>query len=401
MIRRTIVLTALAFVLGLSLSGNLSAGEVGVTDTEIVVGCHTDLSGPAASWGAPWKEGFEMRVRELNDTGGVHGRRIRLVVEDNGYEPKKAIMATNKMINWDKVFVFIGNMGSPTAGATKAIISRKKIPQIFPGSSASLFFEPLDRYSFGGWVPYYDQARAVIKYFHEEKGYGKFGLLYQDDEMGSIMMKGFKDQLKVYNLGLVAAESYKRGATDFSAQIARLKKADADIVLLATVVRETVGALKEAKKIGWKVPMVGLSPAQTKFVPTLAKEAGFSADGLYVAAQTPIIYEDSPGECAREFWKGHVAMFDEHPDNPTVAGYASMDILIRAIEKVGRDLTRERLIDVLETHFRNYQEACFGAPPLTFTPTDHQGTSAVIIQQIQDGKYRTITEGYIDYRLVD
>ena len=105
--------------------------------------------------------------------------------------------------------------------------------------------------------------------------------MYQDDEMGAIMLKGVKDQLAEFNLKLTAGESYKRGATDFSSQIAKLKKADTQLVVLATVIRETIGALKEAGKIGWKVDMSGMSPAFTKFVPLLSKKAGFSADGMY------------------------------------------------------------------------------------------------------------------------
>ncbi|MBW2180169.1 MAG: ABC transporter substrate-binding protein, partial [Deltaproteobacteria bacterium] len=227
--------------------------EVGITDTEIIIGSHQDLSGPIAGWGTQVKMGMEMRVKEINDAGGIHGRKIRLIVEDNAYDPKKAIMVTNKMIEKDKVFCFIGNMGSPTAGASKPIISKKKIPQMMPLTAASLFFEPYDRYSFGGFVPYYDQARALTKYFVEKKGKKMVGIMYQDDEMGAIMLKGVKDQLAEMDMELTAAESYKRGATDFSTQIAKLKKADCDFVVLATVIRETVGALKEAHKLGWKV----------------------------------------------------------------------------------------------------------------------------------------------------
>jgi branched-chain amino acid transport system substrate-binding protein len=106
------------------------SAEEGLTDTEIVIGSHQDLSGPIAGWGIQTKMGLEMRAREINEAGGIHGRKIRMVIEDNAYDPKKAIMVTNKMINQDKVFAFIGNMGSPTALATKPIISAKKIPTL-------------------------------------------------------------------------------------------------------------------------------------------------------------------------------------------------------------------------------------------------------------------------------
>ena len=142
---RKILLTGLlTLLMGLGFSA-VTGAETGVTDTEIVIGSHQDLSGPIAGWGTQVKMGLEMKAREINEAGGIHGRKIRLIVEDNAYDPKKAIMVTNKMISRDKVFCFIGNMGSPTAGATKPIISRKKIPQMFPLTAASLFYDPYDR----------------------------------------------------------------------------------------------------------------------------------------------------------------------------------------------------------------------------------------------------------------
>jgi len=185
--KKVMMLFLMCLLAGLCFSMS-AAAEVGVTDTEIVIGSHQDLSGPIAGWGVQVKMGLELRAKQINDAGGIHGRKIRLVIEDNAYDPKQAITVTNKMISKDKVFMFIGNMGSPTAGATKPLISRKKIPQMFPLTAASLFFDPYDRYSFGGFTPYYDQARILTKYFVEKKGKTRIGIMYQDDEMGSIML---------------------------------------------------------------------------------------------------------------------------------------------------------------------------------------------------------------------
>jgi branched-chain amino acid transport system substrate-binding protein len=386
--KKSIVATLLALVMALAFSGPLMA-EDGVTDEEIVIGSHQDLSGPIAGWGTQVKNGLEMRAREINEAGGIYGRKIRLVIEDSAYDPKKAIMVTNKMINRDKVFCFIGNMGSPTAGATKPIISKKKIPQMFPLTAASLFYEPYDRYSFAGFTPYYDQARMIVKYFTEKKGYKRIGLLYQDDEMGAIMKKGVEDQLAAQGMKLTAAESYKRGATEFSSQIAKLRKADVQLVVLATVIRETVGALKEAKKIGWEVDMCGMSPAYTKYVPLLCKKAGFSADGFYCTGQTPMVYKDSDLPTVREWWKRHVDWFGKDPDLPTTAGYAGVHYFAIAAERAGKDLTREKLVDALET-FREEPDQIFGGPPYTFTSTNHQGAFYANMNIVKGGKYVVI-----------
>jgi len=387
--KKLLFVTLFAFFIGLGLSGTAVGGEVGVSDTEIVLGSHQDLSGPIAGWGTQVKMGLEMRVREINEAGGIHGRKLRIIVEDSAYDPKKAIMVTNKLISRDKVFAFIGNMGSPTAGATKPIISRKKIPQMFPLTAASLFYDPYDRYSFAGFTPYYDQARMIVKWFKAEKNYSKFGLMYQDDEMGAIMKKGVEDELAAQGLKLAAAASYKRGATDFSSQIAKLKKADVQVVVLATVIRETVGALKEAKKIGWKVDMCGMSPAYTKYVPLLSMKAGFSADGFYCTGQTPMVYKDSKLKTIRDWWKKHVEWFGKDPDLPTTAGYAGVHYFAIAAQKVGRDLTREKLIDAMEK-FKDEPDTIFGGPPYTFTSTNHQGAFYASMNIVKENRFVVI-----------
>ncbi|MEE8398233.1 MAG: ABC transporter substrate-binding protein [Desulfobacterales bacterium] len=391
---RTTVLLVLAYMISCLCFPSQVPAETGVTDTEIIIGSHLDLSGPIAGWGANVKMGLEMRAREINAAGGIYGRKIRLVIEDNGYDPKKAIMATSKMINRDKVFCFLGNMGSPTAGATKPLISRKKIPQLFPLTGASLFFTPYDRYSFGGFVPYYDQARALVKYFIENKNLKRFGILYQDDEMGAIMTQGIRDQLAIHNLELISAESYKRGATEFSSQIVKLRRAKVDIVVLATVIRETVGALKEANKLGWEVVMAGMSPAYTMMVVDLCRNAGFSADGLYATGQSPYPYVDSTTPGVADWVRRHQQQFGKEPDLPTTAGYSALDFFQQAAEKVGRDLTREKLIDTIET-MGTVKDRNFGGPDTVFTPTNHQGVFDAIMFQVRNGRFEKIADiGY-------
>jgi len=380
----------LIMVLSLLFCGFVSA-EVGVTDKEIVIGSHLDLSGPIAMWGKQTKLGMQMRAREINEAGGIHGRKIRLVIEDNGYDPKKAIMATNKMISRDKAFCFVSNMGTPTALASLPIILKKKIPQLFPMTTARPFYEPYNRYSFNGFPTYYDSARNMVKYFAEEKKYTKFGMLYQDDEMGAVMKKGVEDQLAVHNLKLVEATSYKRGATEFSAQISKLKKAGPQIIMLATIIRETVGAMREAKKIGWNVEFCGSGPAYSQLIPMLAKKSGFSADGFYVGAYASYPYKDSPLKTVRDWFQRHIKFFGVPPDMPTVTGYQAMSHFAKGAERAGRNLTRETLIDALET--LNYvKDEVFGGAPLILNNKSHKGVYHIFMTQVQGGRFIKISD---------
>lgn len=266
-------LVFMGLLVGLGLSGTLMAEE-GVTDTEVVLAGHMDCSGPIAAWGIMLKNGLELTAKDINEAGGIHGRKIRLVIEDSQYDPKKAIMVTNKVINMDRPFAFICNMGSACGMATRGIIERKKIPQLFPMSASKKLFEPFNRYTFGGVTDSYNKGRAMMKYFVEEKKYTRIGFFCQDDEMGETLIRSATDQLATYNMNPVAVERYKRGDTEFGSQIAKLKKADVQMVALGTVLRETVGAWKEAKKIGWDVDMCSLKQRCNFYVPFLCKKAG-------------------------------------------------------------------------------------------------------------------------------
>ena len=371
--------------------------DVGVTDTEIVLGSHMDVSGPGGAWGTLVKRGLEMKAKEINEKGGIFGRKIRVVVEDSQYDPKKAIMVTNKMINKDNVFAFVCNLGSACGLATRPIIERTKIPQMFPLSASTKLYEPFNRYTFGGFTPAYDEGRAMIKYFVEEKKYNKIGIFCQDDEMGETLIGAVRDQLATYNLKPVAIETYKRGATDFSSQIAKLKDADVQLIALGTVLRETVGAWKEAKKIGWDVDMCGLKQTMTGYVPMLCKEVGVSPEGLYATSLTPFVYKDSPRPQVREWWNKYLETYGSPPDQPALYGPLALYYFQLAAEKAGPDLTREKLVDALDT-FKDVDDPVFGSIPLSFTKTNHQGMTGIILQQYKDGIYRPVTDKVLDYR---
>ena len=135
--------------------------------------------------------------------------------------------------------------------------------------------------------------------------------------------------------------------------------------------------------------MYGMSPAFTRYVPGLCLKAGFSADGFYCVGQTPMVYKDSKLKTVQDWWKKHVAWFGKDPDLPTTAGYAGVHYFAIAAEKVGPDLTREKLIDVMET-FKDEPDTIFGGPPYTFTPTNHQGAFYGYMNIVKDNRFVVI-----------
>jgi len=394
--KRAAVLILTGLLVGLVFSGSILAEE-GVTDKEIVLAGHMDLSGPIAVWGIALKTGLELRAKEINEAGGIYGRSIRVVIEDSQYDPKRAVIVTNKLINLDKPFAFICNMGSACGVATRQIIERNKIPQMFPASATSELFEPFNRYTFGGFTPSYDEGRAMIKYFVEEKKYNRIGFFIQDDEMGHSLLQAAKEQLATYNLQPIAVETYKRGDTDFSSQIAKLKKADVQLVVLGTVIRETVGAWKEAKKIGWEVDMCGLKQTVNLHVPLLCKQAGVSPEGLYATVMSEFPHKDSELPLVRNFFRKYAELYGKSADTQVFVGPWVLYFIELAAKKAGPNLTREKFVDALET-IQNHTAKEYGLVPLTFTKTNHQGMSGIYIMQIRNDLYRKVSDKVYDFR---
>src|SRR3954471_14025101 len=267
----------------------------GISASEIVIGTHQDLSGPIKGWGVPVSNGMKMAVEEINTAGGVQGRKIKLIVEDSGYDPKKAVLASQKLIERDKIFAMVGPMGSPTVLASQDVLFDAGVLQLFPLTAAEFTFKfdpakPQERLKFNNLLPYVESTRAAIKYMVDWKHFQKPCILHQDDEYGKNVLDGFTQQLDAMKVQPASVTSYKRGASDFSAQVAKMKSDGCDMVLLGTVIRETIGAMSEAKKLGWDVTFLGATPTNVLEVPALGKEA---VEGLYAAALFEIPYEDT------------------------------------------------------------------------------------------------------------
>src|SRR5882724_3414042 len=174
-----------------------SAQTRGVTPTEVVFGMHTDLSGVAATYGVSSSNGVKMRFDEVNEAGGVNGRKIKVIVEDQGYQVPKAVQACNKLINRDKVFAFVAPLGTPMNNACFKDQFAAGVPNLFPLSAARSMYEPYERLKFYGAASYVDQIRAGINYFVKDKGKKAICVMYQDTDFGKEILIGAEEQAKV------------------------------------------------------------------------------------------------------------------------------------------------------------------------------------------------------------
>ena len=178
-------------------AGAALAQTQGVSKNEIVIGSMQDLSGPIVAFSKQFKNGMEMRVEEINAQGGIHGRKLRLIVEDHGYDPKKAVLGAQKLVQRDRIFAMLGTIGTPTSLASMPILFDKNVPHLFPLTAARQMYEPLHRLKYSFAAPYFDQVRAAVKYMVRNRGYKKVCTLYQDDDFGLEVMQGAEAGLKL------------------------------------------------------------------------------------------------------------------------------------------------------------------------------------------------------------
>lgn len=379
--------TAGAIALGALIAGSAFAQSQGVSKTEVVIGSIQDLSGPIASLGKSTRNGAQLYADELNEQGGVNGRKIKLLFEDSAYDPKKAVLATQKLVQQDKIFAMIGIMGTAPAMASMPILFDKNIPHLWPITAARQMYEPLHKLKYSFAATYYDQMRSVVAYLEKSKPDRKYCIISQDDDFGAEFVAGAVDGLKAAGKTLVEKTTYKRGATEFSSQVQKMKGSGCDTLLMGTIIRETVGTMAEAKKVGWAPQMAGSSAAYNHLIPRLG---GPLAENLISSHTVAHPYLDDASDKIRFWAQKYKTKFGEDPDVFSVYGYMVMDYTIKTIAKAGANLTVDSFIKAMDSS--TFPSDMFGGDVSTFTPTKHLGSDKSRMSQIKNGRWTVISE---------
>lgn len=374
-------------VAALSLASLGVMAQQGVTKTDITLGSIQDLSGPLAGYGKQIRMGMLLRIDELHEQGGVNGRKIKLQVEDSGYDPRKAALAAQKLVNQDKVFMVVGSLGTAQNIAAMPIQFEKNVINFFPVTAAREMYEPFHRLKYSYAATYYDGIRGSLPKLIKEKNSKKVCVIYQDDEFGLEVLRGGEAGLKSVGMEFAEKTSYKRGATDFSSQVAKMKAASCDLVVLGTIIRETIGTIAESRKTGFNPVFLGSSAAYTDLIHKLG---GKAMDGLYATMTTQHPYLDEASQPLRFWATKYKTKYNEDPTTFSAYGYTLLDAFIRAAQKAGPNLTTDSFIKAMDT--MTIPADIFGAPEATFSPTKRLGNDAMRLSQIQDGRWKVVSE---------
>lgn len=383
-LKSTAVLAALACAAVLPLA---QAQSQGVSKTEITLGSIQDLSGPLAGFGKQIRNGMMLRVNELNEQGGINGRKVKLIVEDSGYDPKKAVLAAQKLVNQDKIFAMVGHLGTAQNLAAMPVQFEKNVLNFFPVTAAREMYEPFHKLKYSFAATYYDQMKSAVPKLVKEKNAKKVCSMYQDDEFGLEVQRGADDGLKTIGMTMVEKTSFKRGATDFSSQIAKLKASECDLVVLGTIIRETIGGIGTARKLGYNPVFLGSSAAYTDLIHKLG---GKAMDGLYATMTVQNPYLDEASQPIRFWANKYKTAFNEDPTVFSVYGYTVIDSFLRASQKAGANLTTDSFIKAMDTMV--IPADIFGSSEGKFGPKKRLGNNQSRLSVLQDARWKVVSD---------
>jgi branched-chain amino acid transport system substrate-binding protein len=368
-------------------AGSASAQTQGVTKNEIVIGSIQDLSGPLAGFGKQVRLGMMLRVEEVNEQGGVNGRKIKLLVEDSGYDPRRAVLAAQKLVNQDKIFAMVAHIGTAQNMAAMPVQFQKNVVNFFPVTAAREMYEPFHKLKYSFAATYFDQMRQAVPALVKEKGAKQICTMYQDDEFGLEVFRGAEAGLKEAGMQFAEVTTYKRGATDFASQMQKLASAKCDFVVMGTIIRETIGGIATARRLGFNPTFVGSSAAYTDLIHKLG---GPAMNGFYATMTSQHPYLDEASQPIRFWANKYKTMFNEDPTVFSAYGYGAVDSYLRAVEKAGANLTTETFIKAMDT--MKIPSDIFGSPEMTFSPTKRLGNNISRMSQIQEGRWKVVAD---------
>ena len=365
----------------------LLADPQGVTDTSVKFGSHTDLSGPLAIGGAPATLASQIRFEQANAAGGVHGRKIELVVEDAQYQVPLAVRAMNKLVQNDKVFAIFHAVGTQQGLATIPIADKAGIPYIFPLTAAKSMADPLHPLHFSYFVTYADQARGAIRYFHDKEKFKTLCMQTHSTEYGEENRHGMEDIAKELGIEVKLVGTHKPTDTEFSGAATAIKNAGCEFVYLGTTIKDTIALYATLRKLGYTGTVAS---NMLPFLPMVPQAAGGAMEGLNVVTPMGAVdWTSGPAE-RKAFYDEYMKRKNEEPSVYALYGWLAADLTVKALENAGKELTAESFAKGIE-QIQGYQDP-FGGPTISFGPQKHFGGDKLLLYAVKGGKWELIEQ---------
>jgi branched-chain amino acid transport system substrate-binding protein len=338
----------------------------GISSDTVKVGIITDTTGVVADYGRHLLMGVSDYIKHINEKGGIHGRKLHLIHEDDQYKIPLAIAAFEKLVTKDEVLAILHCGGTPQTIALLPKIEKEKVPVIPPGMLPPMY-TPYKRYVFSYGSTYSNQIEVLIDYIiHDLKVKApKTGIVYWPVEWAKEGLKASKDRLKAYGIESVGEIELPMGAVDASSQVLSMKRVGAEYLIIFTLAPGIINFIKTAEKFDY-------FPTYLTFTwcadDSILKAVGKGAKAYYAGSMFGVWNDDCPGgKEMREI----AQKYGSSPRLPTlyIQGYTTTTILVEGLRRAGRNLTVEKFVDALET-LREFD--CGGMlSPMTYTSTSH------------------------------
>ena len=371
--------------------GSSSGPQPGVTATSITFGTHTALTGPAAPGYSEIAPASAAYFKYVNAHGGVYGRKIKLLIKDDAYNPTNTVNVVHQLVLQSKVFGIFEGLGTPTHTKVVQYLNAEKVPDLFVASGCPCWDKGSSQPFTFGWLPNYTLEGKILgayiaKHFKGEK----VGVLYQDDDFGQGGLAGIKDRVPAKDI--VSTQPYQVGTTTLAPQITAIKSAGAKVLVDFTVPIYTAIGQLTSFTLGYKpqlvISNVGIDPTTVGALLKAVSKGKASGTGLIEGAITDYYLPsntDNSNPWIKLFRRIHDKYDAKAPfDTNVLYGMSSAYTLVQALEAAGKNLTRQGLIDVVNSQGATWQGP--GLVPFRYSASDHGGYSGVRIAMIKGGK---------------
>jgi len=376
-------------------SGPTPGGPVpGVTDTEILLGTHMPLSNsPAATYGVV-ADGMKAYFEYINSQGGVHGRKIKLIVGDDHYSPPDAVEVVRRLVERDGVFAIVGGLGDSTHLAVMDYLAEKGVPDLFINGGMPIYTDPVVKTRFGMVIDYVTEGKIMWAYVKEHFAGKTEGIIYENNEAGRFGLQQAEEALADSSIKIVSKQAYDFGQFDLTSQVQRVKADNPDLVFVMGNPGAVASALKVAREVlNWDVPFVISGVGAVEITIQLAGAS--NAEGVVSATVGHMISEtDDPGvqrhiELMKQFAPG------VEPSSLTEFGMSAAELTVQALKNAGPNLTRESVVDGAE-QIRGY--CCIVClTPASLSPTDHRTREVMWYERVVNGKWVRFGDTPVSY----
>ncbi len=359
--------------------GAAQAQSQGVSDTAIVLGQSGPFTGPSAQLGLQFNIGAQLYLEQINAQGGVHGRRIEIQRLDDGYEPERCVANTKQFIA-DGVFGLFGYVGTPTSLAALPLATAAKLPFFAPFTGAQALREPFNRYVIHVRASYFDETAAIVRQV-TSVGIKKVAVFYQNDAYGQAGLEGVQRALKALDLAPIAVGTVERNSTDVAQALKDILAVKPEAVVQIGAYKACATFIRLARQQGYSGNVYNVSFVGTQ---ALLEELGAMAKGVVVSQVMPFPYS-SATPLSGEYLAALKDKRGLSPNYSGMEGFVAAKVLVEALKRAGRGVTRESFIDAID----GMKNVNLGGFPVDFGPQKHTGSHFVELTLLtEDGRVR-------------